>query len=52
MDAAVELRFTSKFADVEPLLTLPHGGRTRMRASINPSIFSSTSEMRVFSIGA
>ena len=31
-----QLRFTTKFADVEPLLQLGHGGRTRMRASINP----------------
>lgn len=34
--APVQLRFTSKFADVEPLLGLRHGGRTRMRASVNP----------------
>ena len=36
-DAAVQLRFTSKFDAVEPLLHLPHRGRTRMRASINPA---------------
>ena len=35
-DADAQLRFTSKFADVAPLLTLDHRGRTRMRASINP----------------
>ncbi|WP_426266527.1 SPL family radical SAM protein [Sphingomonas sp. LHG3443-2] len=35
-EADVQLRFTSKFADVSSLLDLPHGGRTRMRASINP----------------
>ncbi|GAA4010338.1 spore photoproduct lyase [Sphingomonas swuensis] len=35
-DADVQLRFTSKFADVSALLDLPHGGRTRMRSSINP----------------
>lgn len=35
-DAPVQLRFTSKFADVEPLLGLAHHGRTRMRASVNP----------------
>ncbi len=34
-DAAVQLRFTTKFADVEPLLGLPHGGRTRIRFSLN-----------------
>jgi spore photoproduct lyase len=35
-DVAAQLRFTSKFADVGPLLGLNHGGRTRMRASANP----------------
>jgi spore photoproduct lyase len=39
-DADVQLRFTSKFADVEPLLGLAHGGRTRMRASLNPRMFA------------
>ncbi|MBI0476708.1 radical SAM protein [Sphingomonas sp. MA1305] len=39
-DAATQLRFTSKFADVAPLLTLDHRGRTRMRASINPARFA------------
>lgn len=34
-DAAVQLRFTTKFAAVEPLLTLPHRGRTRVRFSLN-----------------
>jgi spore photoproduct lyase len=38
-DADVQLRFTSKFADVSALLDLPHGGRTRMRASINPPAY-------------
>ncbi|UUR06901.1 SPL family radical SAM protein [Sphingomonas glaciei] len=38
-DADVQLRFTSKFADVSSLLDLPHGGRTRMRASINPPAY-------------
>ena len=38
--ADAQLRFTSKFADVEPLLSLDHGGRTRMRASINPRAFA------------
>ena len=36
-DADVQLRFTSKFADVEPLLGIAHNGRTRMRASVNPA---------------
>ncbi len=31
----VQLRFTTKYDDVEPLLGLPHGGRTRVRASVN-----------------
>jgi spore photoproduct lyase len=38
-DADVQLRFTSKFADVSSLLNLPHGGRTRMRASVNPPAY-------------
>ncbi|MGR3484950.1 MAG: spore photoproduct lyase family protein [Paracoccaceae bacterium] len=29
------LRFTTKFDAVDDLLALPHGGRTRMRASVN-----------------
>ena len=32
---AAQLRFTTKFADVEPLLGLPHGRRTRVRMSVN-----------------
>ena len=39
-NADAQLRFTSKFADVEPLLGLDHGGRTRMRASVNPRPFA------------
>ncbi|MGQ7296912.1 SPL family radical SAM protein [Quadrisphaera sp. KR29] len=31
----VGLRFTTKFDDVAPLLDLPHGGRTRVRFSVN-----------------
>ncbi len=38
--ADVQLRFTTKFAAVEPLLALDHGGRTRMRASLNPLRFA------------
>jgi spore photoproduct lyase len=38
--ADAQLRFTTKFAAVEPLLGLPHHGRTRMRASINPPRFA------------
>ncbi|TCP36014.1 spore photoproduct lyase family protein [Sphingomonas sp. BK235] len=39
-EAAAQLRFTTKFADVAALLALDHGGRTRMRASINPAAFA------------
>ena len=38
--ADAQLRFTSKFANVEPLLGLAHHGRTRMRASITPRAFA------------
>ncbi|GAB7192323.1 spore photoproduct lyase [Kineococcus sp. NUM-3379] len=31
----VQLRLTTKYDDVAPLLDLPHGGRTRIRASVN-----------------
>ncbi len=34
-EAAVQLRFTTKFTAVGPLLGLPHGGRTRVRFSLN-----------------
>ena len=34
-DAPVQLRFTTKFAAVEPLLGLAHNGRTRVRFSVN-----------------
>jgi spore photoproduct lyase len=39
-DADVQLRFTSKFDAVDPLLGLDHGGRTRMRFSLNPPLFA------------
>ncbi len=39
-EADVQLRFTSKFADISSLHGLAHGGRTRMRASVNPSAFA------------
>jgi spore photoproduct lyase len=38
--ADAQLRFTSKFADVTPLLALDHQGRTRMRASLNPRAYA------------
>ena len=34
------LRWTTKFASVEPLLTLPHSGRTRVRFSVNAELAS------------
>ena len=34
-DAPVQLRFTTKFAAVAPLLALPHNGCTRVRFSVN-----------------
>ncbi len=34
-DADVQLRFTTKFGNVETLLDLPHRGRTRIRFSLN-----------------
>ena len=34
-EAPVQLRFTTKFDAVGPLLGLPHGGRTRVRFSVN-----------------
>lgn len=34
-DASVQLRWTTKFDNVESLLTLPHNRRTRIRFSIN-----------------
>ncbi len=39
-EAAAQLRFTTKFAEVGPLLGLDHQKRTRMRASINPTMFA------------
>jgi spore photoproduct lyase len=39
-DAAAQLRFTTKFADVAPLLTIDHQRRTRMRASVNPPTYA------------
>ena len=40
LQADAQLRFTTKFASVEPLLVLDHGGRTRMRVSLNPKLFA------------
>lgn len=38
--APAQLRFTSKFADVTPLLAIDHQRRTRMRASVNPPAYA------------
>ncbi|MEH3098678.1 SPL family radical SAM protein [Sphingomonas adhaesiva] len=38
--APAQLRFTTKFADVAPLLAIDHQRRTRMRASINPPAYA------------
>ncbi|SDS06844.1 spore photoproduct lyase [Nocardioides scoriae] len=34
-DAPVQLRWTTKFADVDRFVALPHAGRTRVRFSVN-----------------
>ena len=39
-DVEAQLRFTTKFSAVEPLLSIAHGGRTRVRASLNPPVFA------------
>ncbi len=39
-DAAVQLRFTTKFDGVGSLVNLPHNGRTRVRFSINAAAVS------------
>lgn len=39
-DADAQLRFTTKFDAVGPLLDVPHHNRTRMRVSLNPSLFA------------
>ena len=38
--ANAQLRFTTKFANVAPLLSLKHNGRTRIRASVNPAAYA------------
>ena len=39
-DADAQLRFTTKFDAVGPLLDIAHNGRTRMRVSLNPDAFA------------
>ncbi|WP_431000538.1 spore photoproduct lyase family protein, partial [Klebsiella pneumoniae] len=36
-EAPVQLRLTTKFADIGALLNLPHNRRTRLRFSLNPA---------------
>ena len=38
--ADAQLRFTTKFAAVDPLLGIDHQRRTRMRVSVNPAAFA------------
>ncbi|RZS87332.1 spore photoproduct lyase [Motilibacter rhizosphaerae] len=40
----VQLRFTTKYADVDPLLGLDHRGRTRVRVSVNAAPVSTRFE--------
>jgi spore photoproduct lyase len=39
-EADAQLRFTSKFSAVEPLLDVAHRGKTRMRVSLNPKLYA------------
>jgi spore photoproduct lyase len=39
-EADAQLRFTSKFSAVDPLLRVAHNGRTRMRVSLNPKPYA------------
>jgi spore photoproduct lyase len=46
------LRFTTKFDDVDELLTLPHGGRTRVRFSVNSATVAGRFEGGTARVGA
>ena len=50
--AGVGLRFTTKFDDVAPLVGLPHGGRTRVRLSVNSAAVSRRFEGGTASVAA
>jgi len=39
-DTDAQLRFTTKFASVDPLLAIDHGRRTRIRVSLNPAAYA------------
>ncbi|MEW2445773.1 spore photoproduct lyase family protein [Micromonospora marina] len=43
-DAPVQLRWTTKYADVDTFLGLPHAGRTRVRVSVNAAPVSDRME--------
>ncbi len=46
------LRFTTKFDDVDELLTVPHGGRTRVRFSVNSATVAGRFEGGTARVGA
>ncbi|WP_352396706.1 spore photoproduct lyase family protein [Kineosporia sp. NBRC 101677] len=48
----VQLRFTTKYDQVEPLLTVDHGGRTRVRVSVNTGAVSERFEGGTAGVGA
>ena len=48
----VGLRFTTKFDDVTPLIGLPHGGRTRVRLSVNSPAVARRFEGGTAAVGA
>ena len=48
----VGLRFTTKFDDVEPLVGLTHGGRTRVRLSVNSAAVARRFEGGTASVAA
>ena len=50
-EAPVQLRFTTKFAAVSPLLGIPHHGRTRVRFSVNAATIARTLEGGTASVG-
>jgi len=48
----VQLRFTTKYDHVEPLLKVDHGGRTRVRVSVNAAEVSEQFEGGTAGVGA
>lgn len=47
-----QLRYVSKFDAVDPLLTVPHNGRTRARSSVNAPVISQRLEGGTASVSA